>query len=215
LKEFHVQLENRKIAILIESDFFENEIFYYQLRFAEEGAEVHFLSRLWGNPGITFLGHEFRAPFYCSETFENMSDEELATFDAIIVPSGIVSDRLRYTEDLQRIPPAAEFLKRAFANKDIIKGIICHGLWLVAPVAEVVRGRRLTCHNNLHGDAQAYGARFVDQDLVVDGDLVTARTGKHCHLLARQIIEMLANRNRVAARRENDTPAHSQLAAAH
>ena len=111
-----------------------------------------------------------------------MSDEELATFDAIIVPSGIVADRLRYTDDLQRIPPATEFLKRAFANKNIIKGIICHGLWLVAPATELVRGRRLTCHNNLHGDALAYGARFVDQDLVVDGDLVTARTGKHCYL---------------------------------
>jgi protease I len=187
-----MRLENRKIGILIESDFFENEIFYYQLRFAEEGADVHFLSRLWGNPGITFTGHEFRAPFHCHESFENISDEELATYDAVIVPSGIVADRLRYTDDLQRIPPASAFLRRAFANKSIIKGIICHGLWLAAPVVEVVRGRRLTCHNNLHGDALAYGAHFVDQDLVVDRDLVTARTGKHCHLLARQIIEMLA-----------------------
>jgi protease I len=210
-----MRLENRKIAILIESDFFENEIFYYPLRFAEEGAEVHFLSRLWGNPGITFSGHEFRAPFHCSETFENMSDEELATFDAIIVPSGIVADRLRYTEDLQRIPPATEFLKRAFANRNIVKGIICHGLWLVAPAAEIIRGRRLTCHNNLHGDALAYGARFVDQDLVVDGDLVTARTGKHCYLLARQIIEMLASRNRTVAVRGNEVPAYSELAPAH
>jgi protease I len=210
-----MRLENRKIAILIESDFFENEIFYYQLRFAEEGAEVHFLSRLWGNPGITFSGHEFRAPFHCSETFENMSDEELATFDALIVPSGIVSDRLRYTEDVQRIPPATEFLKRAFAHKNIVKGIICHGLWLVAPVAEIIRGRRLTCHNNLHGDALAYGARFVDQDLVVDGDLVTARTGKHCYLLARQIIEMLVDRSRKNSLAGNGTPAVSELVASH
>jgi protease I len=210
-----MRLENCKIAILIESDFFENEIFYYQLRFAEEGADVHFLSRLWGNPGITFLGHEFRAPFHCSETFENMSDEELATFDAIIVPSGIVADRLRYTDDLHCMPPATEFLKRAFANKNIIKGIICHGLWLVAPATELVRGRRLTCHNNLHGDALAYGAKFVDQDLVVDGDLVTARTGKHCHLLARQIIQILASRSRTALFADNEAPAYSGLVAAH
>jgi protease I len=194
-----MRLTNRKIAILIESDFFENEIFYYQLRFAEEGADVHFLSRLWGNPGVTFTGHEFRAPLYCHESFENMSDAELASFDAVIVPSGIVADHLRYTEDLQRIPPATEFLKRAFANKNILKGIICHGLWLVAPATELVRGRRLTCHNNLHGDAIAYGAKFVDEDLVVDGDLITARTGKHCHLLARTIIDTLAKRERTGA----------------
>lgn len=186
-----MRLSGKKIGILIEGDFFENEIFYYELRFAEEGAEVHFLSRLWGNSSITFLGHEFRAPFNCHESFESISDAELATYDAIIVPSGIVSDRLRYTEDLSKLPPATEFLQRAFANKQILKGIICHGLWLTAPDADLVRGRRLVCHNNLHGDAIAYGATFVDQDVVVDDDLVTARTGKHCHLFAKQIIEML------------------------
>lgn len=187
-----MRLSGKKIGILIEGDFFENEIFYYQFRFAEEGAEVHFLSRLWGQEGITFTGHEYRAPFHCHESFEQMSDEELATYDAVIVPSGMVSDRLRYTDNLRQIPPATQWLERAFANSDIIKGIICHGLWLVAPAIHLVRGRRLTCHNNLHGDALAYGAEFVDQDLVVDGDLVTARTGKHCYLLARQIIDMLA-----------------------
>lgn len=43
-----MKLEGKKIGILIESDFYENEIFYYQLRFLEEDYEVHFLSRLWG-----------------------------------------------------------------------------------------------------------------------------------------------------------------------
>jgi len=188
-----MRLSGKKIGILIESDFFENEIFYYDFRFAEEGAEVHFLSRLWGNPSITYYGHEFRAPFTCHESFESISDAELATFDAIIVPSGIVSDRLRYTDDLSKLPPASAFLQRAFANKEILKGIICHGLWLMAPVTEVLRGRKLVCHNNLHGDALAYGATFVDQDVVVDGDLVTARTGKHCHMFAKQIIDLIAS----------------------
>jgi protease I len=194
-----MKLAGKKIGILIEGDFFENEIFYYDFRFAEEGADVHFLSRLWGNPSITFQGHEYRAPFNCHESFENMSDAELATFDAIIVPSGMVSDRLRYTDDLSKIPPATAFLKRAFENKNILKGIICHGLWLVAPATELVRGRRIVCHNNLHGDAIAYGATFVDQDVVVHDDLVTGRTGKHCHVFAKQIIEMLANETLIAS----------------
>jgi protease I len=195
-----MRLAGKKIGILIEGDFFENEIFYYDFRFAEEGADVHFMSRLWGNQSITFQGHEFRAPFNCHESFENISDAELATFDAIIVPSGMVSDRLRYTDDLSKLPPATTFLKRAFANKNIIKGIICHGLWLTAPATELVRGRRLVCHNNLHGDALAYGATYVDKDVVVDDDLVTGRTGKHCHLFAKQIIEMLANETLATSR---------------
>lgn len=188
-----MRLSGKKIGILIEGDFFENEIFYYDFRFAEEGAEVHYLSRLWGNPSLTFYGHELKAPFTCHESFETISDDELSTFNAIIVPSGMVSDRLRYTEDLSKVPPAAEFLKRAFTRPEILKGIICHGLWLTAPVPGLVRDRRLVCHNNLYGDALAYGAKFVDEDVVVDGDLVTARTGKHCHLFARRIIELLGS----------------------
>jgi protease I len=180
-----------KVAVLIESDFYENEIFYYQHRFAEDGVELHFLSRLWGNTSLTFTGHEFRAPLVCSESFEALSDDSLRSFAAVIVPSGMVADRLRYTEDPAKVPPATTFLARAFAEDRIVKGIICHGLWLCAPMPELVRGRRLTCHNNLVGDARAYGACYVDEDLVVDGSLVTARTGGHCHLLARTILERL------------------------
>ncbi|MGD0338941.1 MAG: DJ-1/PfpI family protein [Bacteroidota bacterium] len=183
----------KKIGVLIESDFYEKEIFYYQHIFPEEGIELHFLTRLWGQPSITFKGHEEHSPFECHESFENMSDEELLSYSAIIVPSGLVSDRLRYTEDINTIPPAAEFLKRAFEQKSIIKGIICHGLWLTAPIREVVKGRKLVCHNNLYGDALAYGAEYVNEDLVVDGDLVTARTGGHCHIFARRIIDMLVS----------------------
>ncbi len=187
-----MKLKGKKIGVLFEADYFENEIFYYQFRFPEEGAELHFLSRLWGQPKITFLGHEYRAPMDCWESFENMSDEELRTYDAIIVPSGMVSDRLRYTEDVNKIPPATEFLKRVFAEESILKGIICHGLWLVAPATELVKGRPLVCHNNLIGDAKAYGAIYTDQDVVVDGDLVTGRSGHHAHLFAQKIIEMLS-----------------------
>ena len=85
----------KKVGILIESDFYENEIFYYQHRFPEEGLELHFLTRLWGQPSLEFTGHEFRAPFSCNESFEALSDSDLDDYAAIIVPAGMVSDRLR------------------------------------------------------------------------------------------------------------------------
>jgi protease I len=185
-----------KIAILIESDFYEHEIWYYHYRFQEAGIEASFVTRLWGNESITFKGHEYHAPFECRGDLEALDDAALDDLSALIVPSGMVSDRLRYTEDLSKVPPASDLLRRAFAKPGLLKGIICHGLWLAAPVVEVVQGRRLTCHPNLHGDARAYGAEFVDEDLVVDGDLVTARTGNHAHLLAGKLIEMIgAGRN--------------------
>lgn len=187
-----MKLQGKKIGILLESDFYEPEIWYYKFRFAEEGAEVVFLSKLWGQPSLEFKGHEFRAPFVCDHTFEGLTDADIAAFAAIIVPAGMVSDRLRWTPDVNVLPAAVQFLQRAFAQKTVLKGIICHGLWLVSPVPSLVRGRRLTTHNNLHGDAINMGAAYVDADVVVDGDLVTARTGGHCHLFARKIIELLS-----------------------
>jgi protease I len=188
-----MRLQGKKIGILMESDFFEKEIDYYGFRFPEEGAELHFLTRLWGQPSQSFTGHEYKAPFRCDETFEGIDDDTLASFAAIIVPSAFVSDRLRYTDDIEKLPPATEFLSRAFANRSILKGIICHGMWLVAPAPELVRGRRVVVHNNLLGDARNMGAVYVDQDVVVDGDLVTGRTGNHCHLFAHTIIDLLAD----------------------
>jgi protease I len=188
-----MKLVGRKIGILLESDFYEPEIFYYQRRFAEEGAEVHLLTRLWGQPSLTFLGHEYRAPIEVHESFEDIDDEELRGYAAIIVPSGMVSDRLRYTEDPQRqLPPATAFLRRAFAEPGVLKGIICHGMWLLAPAPELVRGRPVVAHNNLYGDVTNMGAIYTDEDVVVDGDLVTGRSGGHCHLFAHRIVEMLA-----------------------
>jgi protease I len=189
-----MKLQGKKIGILIESDFYDPEIWYYKFRFAEEGAEVHFLTRLWGQPYLTFKGHEFQTPFEAHESFEEIDDAELATYAAIIVPAGMVSDRLRYTPDVEVLPPAVEFLKRAFANPEVLKGIICHGMWLVAPAPELVKGRRVVVHNNLHGDAINMGAIYVNEDVVVDGDLVTGRTGGHCHLFAHKIIDMLAEK---------------------
>lgn len=184
-------LEGKKVGVLIESDFYEEEIFYYKHRFPEEGIEPHFLTNLWGQSYLTFKGHEHHYPLEVHESFMEMSDEELRSYAAIIVPSGMVSDRLRWTDDVSVLPPAVQFLKRAFAEEQVIKGIICHGMWLVASIPEVVKGRKVVAHNNLYGDVVNMGAVYTNQDVVVDGDLVTGRTGGHCHLFARKIIDLM------------------------
>lgn len=182
----------KKVGILMESDYYEPEIAYYQHRFQEENITVDFLTRLWGQSQLTFTGHENKLnTITVNQSFEHISDQELQNYAAIIIPSGMVADRLRYTEDVYQIPPATAFLKRVFANKNIIKGIICHGLWLTAPATEIIKDRKLTCHNNLIGDARAYGAEYINADVVIDEDLVTARSGDHCHLLAKKIIELI------------------------
>ena len=202
-----MSLAGKKVGVLMESDFYEDEIFYYKHRFPEEGLETHFLTRLWGQERITFHGHEYKVPFEVSESFEGMSDDELRSYSAIIVPSAIVSDRLRYSEDVDRLSPATEFIKRAFAEPGIVKGIICHGMWLVSAAPELVRGRPVVCHNNLIGDVRNMGAVYTDRDVVIDGDLVTGRTGGHCHLFARAIIDLLVEKDASASGSKAVAPA--------
>jgi protease I len=187
-----VRLGGKKIGVLLESDYYEQEIWYYASRFPEEGAEVHFLSKLWGQPNLTFTGHGHRVPFECTESFEGMTDDELRSYSALIVPSGMVADRLRWTPDVRTVSEATDLVRRAMAEPGVLTGIICHGMWLLASVPDLVRGRSVTCHNNLFGDVTNMGARYVDADVVVDGDLVTGRTGAHAHLFARKIIDLLA-----------------------
>lgn len=186
-------LAGRKIAVLMESDYVEQEIFYYERRFAEEGAEVHFLTRLWGQPALTFTGHEFRVPFTVDRSFE---DVDVASYDVVIVPSGIVSDRLRYTDDVNQLAPATAFVQRAFAQPSVLVGIICHGMWLLATVPELIRGRKVVAHNNLVGDVRNMGGEYVDQYVVVDGNLVTGRSVHQCHFFAHTIVRLLAERGR-------------------
>ncbi|WP_084316376.1 AGE family epimerase/isomerase [Actinospica robiniae] len=188
------RLSGARIGVLMESDFYEPEIFYYQRRFAEEGAEVRFLSRLWGQRSLTFHGHEFQAPFTVTGSVEQISDAELDGYHALIVPAGMVADRLRYTEDVDELSPAADLLRRAFARPGLVKGVICHGLWLLSSAPYLVRGRKVVCHNNLIGDVRNMGANYVDQDVVVDGDLVTARTGDDCAAFAHTVITMVEDR---------------------
>jgi len=185
------RLRNRHIGVLVESDYVEPELSYYQNRFAEEGADVHLITRLWGKQTITFTGHEYHAPLEVHEDIEDYRGTGLGQLDALIVPGGFVADRLRYAETPRSIPPAVDLLRQAFARTDLVKGFACHGLMLMAACPQSMRGRRVTCHNNLVGDVRNMGAVFEDEDLICDHDLLTVRTASHGPLLARAVIDAL------------------------
>lgn len=114
-------LRGSGIAVLIESAFYEREIAYYRHRFAEEEAHLHFMSRLRGSAEVGINGHEHCARIEeCTESFEDIDDVHLREHDVIIVLSEIVGDRLRYTEDVNRLPPATQFLTREFAEAPVL-----------------------------------------------------------------------------------------------
>jgi protease I len=190
--------ERKVIGVLVENRFIDHEIIYYQHRFAEEGYEVRFLTRLWGQPSLTFSGMELGMKLHVDASFENLSDADLAAFAAVIVPAGYVADMLRYAEKPGDIAPAVAFVKRVMATPEILTCAICHSLWIFDPIPDVIAGRRVTCHNNIIGSVRNTGASYVDQDVVLDGNLLTVRTGGMFAKLARALIERLGSAQRGA-----------------
>ena len=184
-------LKGRKIGILLENRFIDQEISYYQHRFTEEGMTAEFLTRLWGQPRLTFKGLELGMQVTVDKSLESISDDELGQYSAIIVPAGMVADMLRYAEKPGDLAPAVLFIRRAMEQKAVIKCFICHALWIFDPIPETIRGRKVTCHNNIIGSVKNTGAVYADQDVVIDGDVITVRTGAMFEKLARTLIEKL------------------------
>ena len=181
----------KKIGILLENRFIEREVFYYQSYFESEGYQPMSLTRLWGQPRLTFKGLEYQAEATVDHSFEDITDQELSEYAAVIVPAGYVADYLLYTEKPQDVSPAARFLERLMKKPEILKGFICHSLWLAGPIRESFAGRCVTCHNNIISHVTNAGLTYVDQDVVVDDDLITARTGGHHGLFAKAILANL------------------------
>lgn len=192
-------LEGKKIAVLVETEFIPEEIKAYQTRFPELGATVHLMSRLWGNPSTRFVSDVDEVVGEALEyldvniDFQNVDINEYA---AVIMVANYTSVRLRYFQppegqpispEQTRTAPAVQFFAKAMANPKIIKGLLCHGLWLLTPMPELLKGRRVICHEVVLADITNAGAIYVPpppnsepndpKNIVVDGDMVTGRAG--------------------------------------
>ena len=97
-----------------------------------------------------------------------VADADPASYDGLVLPGGVANpDALRTDED------AVEFV-RAFVDSGRPVAAICHAPWTLAE-ADVVRGRRMTSWPSLQTDLRNAGAEWVDEEVVVDGALVTSR----------------------------------------
>lgn len=130
-----------------------------------------------------------------NRSFELISEKELEEFAAMILPAGYVADFLLYSEKAKEISPAALFLKKVMENKDIVKGFICHSLWIAGPIKKSFEGRKVTCHNNIISHVENAGMEYIDIDINVDNDLITARTGGHFSQLAKAIIDKIKSKD--------------------
>ncbi len=197
-------LEGKKIAVLVETEFIPEEIQAYQTRFREFGATVHLMSRLWGNESVRFVsdvntvGQSLQ---YLDVTidFQNVDINEYA---AVIMAANYTSVRLRYFQPLQqfispeqtRTAPGVQFFAQAMANPKIIKGLLCHGLWLLTPMPELLKGRRVICHEVVLADIANAGAIYVPSlsGIVIDGDMVTGRSGDDVYAFIEAIAQQIS-----------------------
>ena len=106
-----------------------------------------------------------------SDTFSvdgKVSDASVDEYDALILPGGTCNpDKLRMDEDAVRF--VREFVD---AGKPV--GVICHGPWTLAE-ADVLDGRRIASWPSIHTDLRRAGAEVVDEEVVVDGNLISSR----------------------------------------
>jgi protease I len=106
-------------------------------------------------------------------------------FDALVLPGGVANpDFLRGDED------AVRFVK-GFFEQDKPVGVICHGPWTLVE-ADVVRGRTLTSWPTLRTDLRNAGAEWVDEEVHVDGRLVSSRKPDDLPSFNRKVVEVFA-----------------------
>ena len=102
------------------------------------------------------------------EVDATFAETDADSYDGLVLPGGVANpDALRMDED------AVAFIKDFFESDKPVAAI-CHAPWSLVE-ADVVRGRRLTSWPSLRTDLRNAGADWQDEEVVVDGNLVTSR----------------------------------------
>ncbi|WP_030482542.1 type 1 glutamine amidotransferase domain-containing protein [Nocardioides aequoreus] len=174
-------LSGKKIAIIATSHFEESELTTPRDELRAAGAEV----RIYSTDGEPIQAVEGDTePTQKIAVDGVFTDLDVASVDAVVVPGGTVNaDTIRTDEDAQ------EITRQALEHEKVL-AVICHGPWLLVS-AGVAEGRRLTSYPSLAIDLQNAGADWVDEEVVVDGTLVTSRNPDDLPAFVEAIGELL------------------------
>jgi protease I len=174
-----MQLAGKRVAILAENLYQEMELWvpYYRLR--EEGAEVQIV----GTGSARSYTSKHGYPVTVDVNADQASGVE---YDAVVIPGGFAPDLMR------RSPAMVKLVRDAFAAGKVVAAI-CHAGWM--PVsAGILRGKRATSFFSIKDDLVNAGATWVDQEVVVDGNLITSRKPDDLPAFCREIVRALAKR---------------------
>lgn len=181
-------LQGKKVAVLLETEFIPKEIAYYLKKFPSLGASVDLMTYLWGARSRDVVS-DVTEPGEQSQTINitlDVGDCNAADYDIVIMAANYCAVRLREIPPMGSLgspqevvkAPAVKFYADAMRNKKIVKGAMCHALWILTPHPELLKDRKVICHTVVLADIVNAGALFVPDlsELVVDDDLVTARS---------------------------------------
>jgi len=159
-------LQGKRVAILMTDGVEQVEYTGPRSFLEEQGATVTLLSPK--APGETIQGFDQLTPDQTFKVEQDVRGANHADFDALVLPGGVANpDQLRLsTESIAFIHDFG------MANKPI--AAICHGPWTLID-AELVTNRQMTSWPTLQVDLENAGAKWSDQQVVVDGKLVTSR----------------------------------------
>ena len=154
--------DQAKRVIVLAADLFEDmELLYPVYRLREDGIDV----TIAGIDRAAVTGKKGHGPVAVDATVDEVQE---ADFDALVVPGGFAPDKLRRSSVVLD-------LVRSFDRSAKPIAFICHAGWV--PIsAGILKGRRATSVSAIRDDMVNAGVDWVDEETVVDGNLISART---------------------------------------
>ncbi|MBF8721193.1 MULTISPECIES: type 1 glutamine amidotransferase domain-containing protein [Pseudomonas] len=174
-------LNGKRVAFLVTDGFEQAELTGPREALERNGAVVDILSDKEGS--VRGWNHDKPAEeFAVDATFEAAS---LDLYDALVLPGGVQNS------DTIRIIPAAQKLVKSHDSANKPLAVICHGAWLLVSCG-LAQGRRLTSYKTLQDDIRNAGGNWVDEEVVVDGNLITSRKPDDIPAFSEQLVKALA-----------------------
>ena len=166
----------KRVAILLENLFDERELVYPYYRLLEEGFQVDLI----GSEKDTI----YTSKSGLTEKSTHGSDEVSADdYDALVIPGGFSPDYMR------RSKATVDFVRDMDrANKPI--AAICHGGWMLASACDL-KGKKVTSFFSIKDDLINAGAEYIDEEVVVDGNIISSRTPKDLPVFVKTLIDKI------------------------
>lgn len=171
-----MELNNKRVVILAENMFNDLEFWYPFYRLKEAGADVVVAGSGSSEKYTGKSGTETKVDTKAGEL-------KAEDFDGMVIPGG-------YAPDIMRRYPEMVNLVRDMYNGGKVVAAICHAGWMLAS-AEIVEGRTLTSFFAIKDDLVHAGAKWVDGEVVVDGNLITSRKPDDLPAFMRAVIAAL------------------------